>query len=96
MRLARRYGTERVEAACESAEHLGSCRYRTVKSILSAAEEEAAAEGWNYRYMMRLPAPEWGGVPFASSASASALGPRLSTLRLQRLDGCQIVEFSSA
>lgn len=35
MRLGKSYGPERVEAACERAEHLGSCRYQTVKNILA-------------------------------------------------------------
>ena len=36
MRLSKRYGAERLEAACRRAEHLGSCRYQTVKNILAA------------------------------------------------------------
>ncbi len=44
MRLSRRYGAERVEAACERAEQLGSCRYRTVKNILSAGMDRLPLE----------------------------------------------------
>jgi len=51
MRLGRRYGADRLEAACERASHLRSYSYRTVKNILSSAqdrlpfEDPAAAEG---------------------------------------------------
>jgi transposase len=44
MRLAKRYGTDRVEAACSRAEHLGSCRYRTVKNILAAGMDRLPLE----------------------------------------------------
>lgn len=44
MRLAKRYGTDRVEAACRRAEHLGSCRYRTVKNILAAGMDRLPLE----------------------------------------------------
>ncbi len=33
--LARRYGADRVEAACRRARALGACRYRSVRSILT-------------------------------------------------------------
>ena len=36
MRLSKRYEQDRLEAACLRAEHLGSCRYQTVKNILAA------------------------------------------------------------
>jgi transposase len=39
MRLGRRYGAARLEAACERAEHLRSYSYRTVKNILSSAQD---------------------------------------------------------
>jgi transposase len=39
MRLGRRYGTERLDAACHRAEHLRSYSYRTVKNILSSAQD---------------------------------------------------------
>lgn len=39
MRLGRRYGDARLEAASERAEHLRSYSYRTVKNILSAAQD---------------------------------------------------------
>lgn len=39
MRLGRRYGAPRLEAACERAEHLRSYSYRTVKNILSSAQD---------------------------------------------------------
>jgi hypothetical protein len=39
MRLGRRYGAERLEAACERAEHLRSYSYRTVKNILGSAQD---------------------------------------------------------
>ena len=39
MRLGRRYGAERLEAACERAEHLRSYSYRTVKNILASAQD---------------------------------------------------------
>jgi len=40
MRLSRSYGDERLEAACRRAEHLGSCRYRTVKNILASGMDK--------------------------------------------------------
>jgi transposase len=39
MRLGRRYGPERLEAASRRAEHLRSASYRTVKNILSSAQD---------------------------------------------------------
>jgi len=39
MRLAQRYGQERLEAACERAHHLRSYSYRTVTNILASARD---------------------------------------------------------
>jgi transposase len=39
MRLGRRYGAGRLEAACERAEQLRSYSYRTVKNILASAQD---------------------------------------------------------
>ena len=39
MRLGRRHGNLRLEAACARALALGSCRYHTVKNSLSAGQE---------------------------------------------------------
>ena len=39
MRLGRRYGAERLEAASRRAEQLRSYSYRTVKNILSSAQD---------------------------------------------------------
>ena len=39
MRLGRRYGTERLEAASLRADHLRSYSYRTVKNILSSSQD---------------------------------------------------------
>jgi hypothetical protein len=39
MRLGRRYGTERLEAASLRANHLRSYSYRTVKNILSSSQD---------------------------------------------------------
>jgi transposase len=44
MRLGRRYGCERLEAACERAEHLRSYSYRTVKNILASAQDRLPFE----------------------------------------------------
>jgi transposase len=44
MRLGRRYGAERLEAACERAEHLRSYSYRTVTNILSSAQDRLPLE----------------------------------------------------
>ena len=44
MRLGRRYSGERLEAACERAEHLRSYSYRTVKNILSSAQDRLPFE----------------------------------------------------
>lgn len=45
MRLGRRYGAERLEAASTRAEHLRSYSYCTVKSILAAAQDGLPFEG---------------------------------------------------
>jgi len=51
MRLGRRYGAPRLEAACERASHLRSYSYNTVRNILSSAQdrlplqESTTAEG---------------------------------------------------
>ena len=39
MRLGRRYGAERPEAASARAEHLRSYSYRTVKNILASSQD---------------------------------------------------------
>jgi len=39
MRLGHRFGTKRLDAACERAEYLRSYSYRTVKNILSASQD---------------------------------------------------------
>jgi transposase len=44
MRLGRHYGAGRLEAACERAEHLRSYSYRTVKNILSSAQDRLSFE----------------------------------------------------
>ncbi len=44
MRLGRRYGDARLEAACERAEQLRSYSYRTVKNILAAAQDRLPFE----------------------------------------------------
>jgi len=44
MRLGKRYGATRLEAACERAEHLRSYSYRTVKNILSSAQDRLPLE----------------------------------------------------
>ena len=45
MRLGRRYGAERLEAACARAEHLRSYSYRTVKNILVLGPGPPALRG---------------------------------------------------
>lgn len=45
MRLGKRYGRERLEAACERAEQLGSCRYQTVKNILATGMDREPLDG---------------------------------------------------
>ena len=45
MRLGRSYGAERLEAACDRAEHLRSYSYRTVKNILASAQDRLPIEG---------------------------------------------------
>jgi transposase len=40
MRLGRRYGPERLEAACARANRLRSPSYRTVRNILSSAQDQ--------------------------------------------------------
>ena len=44
MRLGKRYGADRLEAACERAEHLRSFSYRTVKNILASAQDRLPLE----------------------------------------------------
>jgi hypothetical protein len=44
MRLGRRYGAERLEAASGRAEHLRSYSYRTVKNILASAQDRLPFE----------------------------------------------------
>jgi hypothetical protein len=44
MRLGRRYGAERLEAASRRAEHLRSYSYRTVQNILSSAQDRLPFE----------------------------------------------------
>ncbi len=44
MRLGRRYGTERLEAASHRAEHLRSASYRTVKNILASSQDSLPFE----------------------------------------------------
>jgi transposase len=44
MRLGRRYGGVRLEAACERAEHLRSYSYLTVKNILASSQDRLPVE----------------------------------------------------
>lgn len=44
MRLGKRYGDDRLEAACERAEHLRSYSYSTVKNILSSGQDRLRFE----------------------------------------------------
>ena len=44
MRLGKRYGADRLEAACERAEHLRAFSYTTVKNILASAQDRIAIE----------------------------------------------------
>jgi transposase len=44
MRLGRRYGAVRLEAACERAEHLRSYSYLTVKNILASSQDRVPLE----------------------------------------------------
>jgi transposase len=44
MRLGKRYGPGRLEAACERAEHLRSYSYRTVKNILASSQDRLPFE----------------------------------------------------
>jgi hypothetical protein len=39
MRLARQYGVERLEAACERAVRLDACSYRRIKSMLATSAD---------------------------------------------------------
>jgi transposase len=49
MRLGRRYGAERLEAASRRAEHLRSYSYRTLKNILSSAQDRLPFDGQDAR-----------------------------------------------
>jgi transposase len=44
IRLGRRYGDDRLEAACARAERLRSYSYRTVKNILASAQDRLPLE----------------------------------------------------
>lgn len=44
MRLGRRHGNRRLEAACACALSLDSCRYQTVKNILDPGQGRLALE----------------------------------------------------
>jgi hypothetical protein len=44
MRLGKRYGAERLEAASHRAAHLGSASYRTVNNILSSSQDRLPFE----------------------------------------------------
>jgi transposase len=44
IRLGRRYGDDRLEAACARAETLRSYSYRTVKNILTSAQDRLPLE----------------------------------------------------
>lgn len=44
MRLGKKYGTQRLEAACERAEHLRSFSFRTVKNILASSQDRLLFE----------------------------------------------------
>ncbi len=44
LRLSKRYGPERLEAACIRAERLGSPRYQTAKNILASGSDRLALE----------------------------------------------------
>lgn len=61
MRLGRRYGPERLEAACARAEHLRSYSYRTVKNILGSSQD-------------RLPLDHEPSEPSATPAHANIRG----------------------
>ena len=44
MRLSKRYGADRVEAASCRAEHIGSCHFRTLKNILASGMDRLTLE----------------------------------------------------
>ena len=45
LRLGRRHGDERLEAACRRAAHLDSYSYRTIKNILSSGQDRQPVAG---------------------------------------------------
>lgn len=61
MRLAKIYGEERLEAACHRALAIGTCRYKSVKSILKNGLD-------------KVPLPEQN-VPRESIVHANIRGP---------------------
>ena len=87
MQLGRRHGNVRLEAACARALALGSCRYQTVKNILSAGQDHLPIEP-------PTETPQWTGQnrPFMdTSKPAISGGPRLelrSTSRRPLLARC--------
>lgn len=69
MRLGKRYGDERLEAACERAAHLRSYSYRTIKNILSSGFDQ-----------LPLPSPENTPTPPACPEHDNIRGPNYYTL----------------
>ena len=53
LRLGKAYGDERLEAACQRALTLGSCRYKSIESILKHRLDEQPLEE-----QQELPLPE--------------------------------------
>ena len=70
MRLERRYGAERLEAASLRAEHLRSYSYRTLKNILSSAQDRLPFDGQDAR--STPPTPVHANIRGASYYAAAA------------------------
>jgi transposase len=70
MRLGRRYGAERLEAACLRAQHLRSYSYRTVKNILSSSQDRLPFDDQETR--PTEPTPVHANIRGASYYAAAA------------------------
>ena len=78
MRLGKRYGAERLEAACERAEHLRSYSYRTVKNILASSQDRLPLE--------EEPSHASPRSPTTTSAAPSTTPPRPRRTNADRAD----------
>jgi hypothetical protein len=74
LRLGKRYGAARLEAACARALHLGAPRYRTVQNILTSGLDQMPVGRKNSIHS--ICSASWANtLPTSMRASPSGLGP---------------------